>query len=87
MSTPDHEKESPAPESFEDALSQLRKIVDQLERGEFSLEESVNAFERGAGLLRFCSDALSSAEGRVKLLIEKEGAKLVVGFLDDEDDE
>ncbi|MBK1644504.1 exodeoxyribonuclease VII small subunit [Thiocapsa imhoffii] len=59
---------APAPPPFEHALSELEAIVDALERGEMSLEESLNAFERGIGLTRSCQQALDAAEQRVRLL-------------------
>jgi exodeoxyribonuclease VII small subunit len=48
----------------------LESIVDALERGEMTLEESLNAFERGVGLTRTCQKALEDAEQRVRILTE-----------------
>ncbi len=75
------------PASFESALEQLQEIVDQLERGELTLEESVSAFERGTRLLKACSGALSDAEKRVKSLIESEGGELLEKLFDEETNE
>ncbi len=63
----------PAPEktpSFEQALAELEGIVDVLERGETTLEESLAAFERGVGLTRLCQQALDTAEQRVRILTD-----------------
>ena len=49
---------------------QLESVVDALERGDMTLEESLNAFERGVGLTRTCQKALESAEQRVRILTE-----------------
>jgi exodeoxyribonuclease VII small subunit len=56
--------------SFEEALSELESIVDALEKGEMSLEESLSVFERGIGLTRTCQQALDAAEQRVRILTD-----------------
>lgn len=53
---------------FENALTQLETLVERMEGGELSLEESLGAYERGVGLYRRCQQALEDAELRVKLL-------------------
>lgn len=54
--------------SFEASLEALEALVEQMERGEMSLEDSLAAYERGVGLYRHCQSALEQAELRVKLL-------------------
>ncbi len=49
---------------------ELESLVDALERGDMTLEESLNAFERGVGLTRTCQKALEAAEQRVRILTE-----------------
>lgn len=58
---------------FETALTELEALVIRMESGELSLEESLSAFERGIGLTRSCQEALSAAEQRVQLLMERNG--------------
>jgi exodeoxyribonuclease VII small subunit len=53
---------------FEASLDQLEQLVDKMEHGEMSLEESLAAYERGVGLYRRCQSALEQAELRVRLL-------------------
>ena len=53
---------------FEASLDQLELLVDRMEHGEMSLEESLAAYERGVGLYRRCQAALEQAELRVRLL-------------------
>ena len=53
---------------FENALTQLETLVERMEGGELSLEESLGAYERGVGLYRHCQTALEQAELRVRLL-------------------
>ncbi len=57
---------------FEKSLEQLEALVDDMERGELSLEQSLAAYERGVGLYRRCQQALEQAELRVKLLRDPE---------------
>lgn len=54
--------------AFETALGELEALVERLESGELSLDESLQAFERGIGLTRTCQDALQAAEQRVEIL-------------------
>lgn len=59
---------------FEQALTELEKIVKQLENGNLSLERSLELFERGVKLARVCKEKLAAAELKVnKLIKEKEG--------------
>ena len=53
---------------FETSLDALEHLVDKMEKGEMSLEESLAAYERGVGLYRSCQSALEQAELRVRLL-------------------
>ncbi|MDY6864621.1 MAG: exodeoxyribonuclease VII small subunit [Halobacteriota archaeon] len=59
--------------SFEDALEKLENIVQKLEDGGFSLEESLKLFEEGVFLSRLCYKKLNEAEGKIEKLIEREG--------------
>lgn len=53
---------------FETSLDQLEHLVEKMEHGEMTLEESLAAYERGVGLYRRCQQALEQAELRVSLL-------------------
>jgi exodeoxyribonuclease VII small subunit len=53
---------------FEQSLDELELLVEKMEHGEMSLEESLAAYERGVGLYRRCQAALEQAELRVRLL-------------------
>ena len=61
---------TPPPPSFEQALTELEAVVDALEKGEMTLEDSLAAFERGIGLTRVCQQALETAEQRVRILTD-----------------
>jgi len=58
---------------FEQALSRLEEIVDNLEKGELSLEVSLKKFEEGIGLSRFCAKKLDEAQEKVEVLLAEEG--------------
>jgi len=60
-------KKSESP-SFEESLSELETLVERMESGELSLEESLGAFERGIALTRSCQQALQAAEQKVEIL-------------------
>lgn len=62
--------------SFEDALSELEKIVHNLETGQQKLEEAIISYERGALLRRYCEKKLNEAEARVQMIIKKDDQSL-----------
>ncbi len=55
---------------FEEAMSQLEKLVGQLERGDMPLEESLDAFNQGVELVKQCKQKLTEAEKRVEKLVK-----------------
>ncbi|HEX9642219.1 MAG TPA: exodeoxyribonuclease VII small subunit [Candidatus Krumholzibacteria bacterium] len=57
-------------ESFEKALERLEGIVQKLEDGELTLEESLRLYEDGIRLSRLCHGQLEEAEGRIELLVK-----------------
>ncbi len=59
--------------SFEEAMSELQKIVADLENGTAPLDKSLELFERGVALVRLCNDKLDKAEQKVKMLTENGG--------------
>ena len=58
---------------FETDLAELESLVETLEQGDISLEESLKLFERGVTLTRSCQKALQEAEQKVQILLEKSG--------------
>ena len=58
----------PADVSFEIAVAELEKIVNQMESGNLALDESLNAYKRGAGLLQICQQSLNLAQQQVQIL-------------------
>lgn len=57
-----------APASFEVALQELESIVRSLEANQAPIEESLAAYERGVGLLRYCQETVAAAEQRLQVL-------------------
>jgi exodeoxyribonuclease VII small subunit len=72
---------------FEENLAALEAVVEKLERGDLSLEDSVKLFEDGVGLSNACKAELDAAEGKVQVLIEQSNGKAVVTDLEVEEDE
>jgi exodeoxyribonuclease VII small subunit len=70
---------------FEDALGRLENIVQTLERGELSLEESLKAFEEGVKLSKSCLKLLDDAERRVDILVGERGRRKVQPFPTEDD--
>jgi len=62
--------------NFEKSLAELETLVDDMEQGNLSLEESLKRFEKGIALSTECQQALQSAELKIKELVEKNGKLL-----------
>lgn len=58
---------------FEECLERLEKIVQELEKGEVSLEKSLTLFEEGMQLSATCRKQLEEAEGKVEILLKQNG--------------
>ena len=72
--------------SFEEQITALESVVERLERGELSLEESVQLFEQGMRLTAACRKELDAAEGRLQILIENaDGSRTAVDLPTDAD--
>ena len=76
-------KEKQADIPFEEALAQLETLVERMESGELSLEESLASFERGIALTRNCQQALDEAEQKVSILTANTGDAGTEAFDDD----
>jgi exodeoxyribonuclease VII small subunit len=67
---------------FEKSLQQLEDIVNKMEQGQLSLEQSLSSFEQGVQLTRQCQATLKNAEQRVSSLIQKEDGFELNSFQD-----
>jgi exodeoxyribonuclease VII small subunit len=69
--------------SFEQALGELERIVQQLERGDVPLEQSIRIYERGAALRAHCDDKLKDAQLKVdQIVLGPQGATLTPAKLE-----
>ena len=68
---------------FEKSLAELEKLVETMEKGELTLEESLKQFERGVSLTRACQQALADAEQKVKILTRNSEAGELTEFSTD----
>ena len=71
---------------FEEALTELERLVETMEKGDLTLEESLKQFERGVNLTRDCRKALAEAEQKVQILTRDSGAGELAEFAVDADD-
>ena len=63
-----------SPESFESAIGELEKIVEQIENDEISLELALEKYQHGTFLVKFCQDKLKEVEHKIKILDTDTGA-------------
>jgi exodeoxyribonuclease VII small subunit len=69
---------------FEQALAELEQLVERMEQGDLSLEQSLKDFERGIALTRACQTALKEAEQKVQILTSQGGQEELEPFAGDE---
>jgi exodeoxyribonuclease VII small subunit len=67
---------------FESALNELEALVEKMEQGDSSLEESLKDFERGVQLTRQCQEQLKQAEQKVQILMQKNEQQSLEPFED-----
>ncbi len=70
---------------FEAALEELETLVEQMEAGDITLEESLQHFERGILLTRTCQEALKAAEQKVEILLQNSADATTQPFDSDRD--
>lgn len=68
--------------SFELAVVELEAIVNQMELGNLALDDSFNAYKRGAELLQICQESLTSVEQQVRILTD---AQKLAAFMPNDD--
>lgn len=65
-----------AKKTFEESMTQLEKIVEELESGSLSLDKALKKFEEGIGLSRFCFEKLDETEKKIVCLMEQNDGTL-----------
>jgi exodeoxyribonuclease VII small subunit len=72
--------------SFEASVNELEHIVDNLEKGEVTLDEALSLFENGIRLSKSCQEILDKAEQRVNILLKGEDGEAVKKPFDKQED-
>lgn len=70
--------------NFEKDLQELESLVEKMEGGDLSLEDSLVHFERGIALTRSCQKALTEAEQKIQILLAENGSQNLRSFSSDE---
>lgn len=70
--------------SFEESMQKLEEIADELEKGNLSLEESLNKFEEGMKLSKKCNEIIEDAEKKITILLQKDGELVEENFIPEE---
>ncbi len=63
--------------SFEEALGELKVIIEKLEGGNLSLEESLTLFAKGTQLINLCYKKLNEVEKRIEILVESANGEVL----------
>ncbi len=72
-----------AKKTFEEAIYRLEEITRNLEDGELSLDDALKKFDEGVKLAEFCNKKLDEAQGKVDILLKKDGVLTSVPFSED----
>ena len=59
--------------TYEEAINRLEEIVEKLDSGDFTLEQSMDLFKEGVELTKFCNEKLNEYEKTITKLVEKQG--------------
>lgn len=76
-----------AEKKFEAALERLEEIVEELEKGDVALEQSLKLFEEGIKLSRICTKRLEDAERRVDILLKDKAGNMVAQPFEEQEEE
>lgn len=69
--------------TFEETIDELEKIVVDLEKGDLTLDQSVEKFELGMKLSKTCNDILQNAEKRISILVEEDNQLVEQDFINE----
>ncbi len=79
------DEETQEARSFEECLEALEKVVERIESGELSLEDSLATFEEGVRLVRSCNRKLNDVERRIEVLTkDSDGRARLQELVEDE---
>ena len=72
--------------TLEESLSEITQLIDKMEHGELTLEQSLTNFERGITLIKHCQKVLQEAEQKVQILIQNNAQEELATYGDDDKD-
>lgn len=72
---------------LETALNEINTVIEQMEHGELSLEQSLEKFERGISLIKHCQKVLQEAEQKVQILMQNDSNNELENYEDENTDE
>lgn len=58
--------------TYEEAVKELEEILEDLEREDLSLNDSLEKFKKGINLYKYCNEILNNVEGEIKILLKDE---------------
>jgi len=70
---------------LEESLAEITQLIDKMEHGEQTLEQSLTHFERGITLVKHCQQVLEKAEQKVQLLVKQNNQDVLTPFAGEED--
>lgn len=71
---------------LETSLREINQLIEKMEHGELTLEQSLSEFEKGITLIKHCQKVLTDAEQKVNLLMEKNGEAGLTPYRPDDED-
>ena len=73
--------------SLEESLGEITGLIEKMEHGELTLEQSLQDFERGITLIKHCQKVLSAAEQKVQVLIQQNQQEVLLPYGEENSDE
>ena len=70
----------PSEPSLESSLAEINMVIEKMEQGDLSLEQSLNQFERGVKLIKHAQKILQEAEQKVQILMKNNGDEKLAGY-------
>ncbi len=65
---------------LEESLAEISQLIEKMEHGELTLEQSLNQFERGIVLIKHCQKILKEAEQKVQILVQQNNQECLVAY-------
>jgi exodeoxyribonuclease VII small subunit len=76
---PDSNLQDPSSISFEDAFARLEEILEKMNSGTISLDESLKLYEEADQLIALCNKRLNEAERKIEVLVKNRSGELIMG--------